>query len=538
LLEPTLISIALYAEIHFNPIPGLSRLYHKEPEIITDIPWRLEPGETLPLLCLVKDADKFPADIGPVFLELYDGEGKLRFSWRSEFTETVKSRFWWRIFPLELPEDLKGRFQAKVGLHLRQGTREKLITGHNYRRSGRHYHVITLSEHPLPRTPGWYLGDIHHHSYYTDDQAEFGSPPEATSAAARALGLDWVAITDHSYDLDDREGDPRAYDPHHGKWERFRQEVQKLNRENTRPLLVPGEEISVGNQENRNVHLLALGHERFIPGRGDDAEKVGLARPTISLEEALGRLAEQNALAFAAHPREPVPFLEGLLLRRGRWTVGDLKRAGLTGLQVMNGDEGPGFEKGLDTWRDLLLKGHQLGIVAGTDSHGNFNRMRQLRLPGIKLKESETQVLGWCWTGVRSPGGLSLEGVMAGLRNNRAMISTGPFIELAVTGGRGERVSAGGSIPAGTRVQVSCLAVSSPEFGRVESIKLFWGGYNTGRELKLQAKEQKIEGSSYRKEAKVLFRPPCNGYLRAEVSTSEPARLALSNPVWVQAASK
>ena len=30
----------------------------------------------------------------------------------------------------------------------------------------------------------------------------------------------------------------------------------------------------------------------------------------------------------------------------------------------------------------------------------------------------------------------------------------------------------------------------------------------------------------------------CNGYLRAEVSTSEPARLALSNPVWVQAASK
>ena len=47
----------LYAEMHYRWWPLPSRYFRKEPEILADAPRRVEPGQPLPLLLLVKDAN-------------------------------------------------------------------------------------------------------------------------------------------------------------------------------------------------------------------------------------------------------------------------------------------------------------------------------------------------------------------------------------------------------------------------------------------------------------------------------------------------
>jgi hypothetical protein len=206
-MEPLLpVSLALYAEIHFRPIPGLCRLYRREPEVVTDIPWRLEPGVELPLLCLVKDADRFPVDIESVELTLLDRDGVEVFRRTEKLSAPVRDRLWWKVFSYDPPPGVTGYLWARVKVRLLIRGRVREVIGHNYRGDLSRLHRIYLSAENLPRKEGWRLGDIHHHSFYTDDMAEFGAPVPAAVRAARSLGFDWLAITDHSYDLDDAAG--------------------------------------------------------------------------------------------------------------------------------------------------------------------------------------------------------------------------------------------------------------------------------------------------------------------------------------------
>ena len=50
----------LYPEIHYTVIPRISQYFRREPEIIADMPSRIAPGKCLPIMLLVKDADKYP----------------------------------------------------------------------------------------------------------------------------------------------------------------------------------------------------------------------------------------------------------------------------------------------------------------------------------------------------------------------------------------------------------------------------------------------------------------------------------------------
>jgi hypothetical protein len=66
------------------------------------------------------------------------------------------------------------------------------------------YCRVFRSSHALPNVDGghWFYGDTHHHTAYTDNPAEIGSPVTATAWAASSIGLSWLAVTDHSNDLD------------------------------------------------------------------------------------------------------------------------------------------------------------------------------------------------------------------------------------------------------------------------------------------------------------------------------------------------
>jgi len=59
IIFPTL----LYAETHFRFFRFFpSLIYKKEPEIIFDLPRRLEPGYDLPVILIINDIDRFPVE--------------------------------------------------------------------------------------------------------------------------------------------------------------------------------------------------------------------------------------------------------------------------------------------------------------------------------------------------------------------------------------------------------------------------------------------------------------------------------------------
>ena len=64
-------AVFLYAELHFRFKWSSSRYYQKEPEILADIPIRIEPHQEIPILLLIKDAHKFPVIIHEVNIKIY-----------------------------------------------------------------------------------------------------------------------------------------------------------------------------------------------------------------------------------------------------------------------------------------------------------------------------------------------------------------------------------------------------------------------------------------------------------------------------------
>jgi len=70
-----LLPILAYAEIHYKWKYFPSRLFMKRPEIIADMPFRINPNTSLPVLCIIKDADKFPTRLNDIEIEIEDEKG-------------------------------------------------------------------------------------------------------------------------------------------------------------------------------------------------------------------------------------------------------------------------------------------------------------------------------------------------------------------------------------------------------------------------------------------------------------------------------
>ena len=311
--------LALYAETHYTLPLGLSLVRQDFPEILADLPWRLEPGRPLTVLCLIKDAHRFPIALESVEVTVRWPSGGL---WKRTFPLSIPvldARLWYQV--LEIPREHLPHPRVRVDVLFTGRRRGRPFRFHNDNYRGLSHASLRclLSSHPLPGKPHWHPGDPHVHSFSTEDQVEFGAPPEAVVALARALGLGWTAITDHSYDLDDLPGEPLRPDPSLVKWDTLKSTIGRLS--GRHPDFVPllGEEISCGSARGRNVHLLALGTKTFIPGSGDSAERWLRTAPTLSVGRVLRLIGRDGGVAFAAHPEEPGSFLERLLLRRGPW---------------------------------------------------------------------------------------------------------------------------------------------------------------------------------------------------------------------------
>jgi hypothetical protein len=533
-LPPAL--MALYAEIHYTFRLGFSLLRTDFPEIIADLPWRVEPGQNIPVLCFIKDADQYPVFLDQVVVTGRWGQkGFLSWSFPLK-VGPIKEHFWHRI--LEIPGEMipPGPVKMDVLFVGRRRDRPFRFRNDNYRRLSHAPLEILKASQPLPNLPSWYPGDPHVHSSFTEDQVEFGAPPEAISLLAKTMGLSWAAITDHSYDLDDRPGDPLTQDPGLQKWHRLMDLIPKLNRAQGDFVTLLGQEVSCGSSGHRNVHLLAFGVSNFIPGAGDGAERWLHTQPTMMIPEVLEKIRQAGGVAYAAHPTEMVSILEKLLLRRGSWTMADLSLPGLSGLQVWNGKKNHGLEMGLDRWVQLLLRGKRSFVIGGNDAHGNFNRFRQLKLPFVAMRESGEQVFGRVRTHLYCPQGVSSEDLLHALRHGQAVATDGPFAAFQVRNERGLTASLGQSV-GGEEFFVDILAKSSSEFGSLERIDLHCGEIGGRKESRVRSLRRGKDFAEHHEAShrEGPFRTGRSSYLRLEVETAAEGRTwhAMTNPIWL-----
>jgi hypothetical protein len=516
-----------YAEIHYHPrfIPSL--LFRKEPEIVFDAPLRIETGRPIPLFLLIKDADRFPVKLDEVTVQIASENG-LRHTARFPYGGIeIRDPLWWDSFNL-VPERT-GKATIHPCAHLQIGGKRKTVAVDNYPGTTKGPLAVHISPDRLPTAEGWIHGDIHCHSAFTSDQVEFGAPIEVLSLAAVCLGLDWIAVTDHSYDLDDRPDDYLSADPDLIKWRLMREKTHLLSDSLDWFTVIPGEEVTCRTGKGRNGHLLAINSERFIRGSGDSGEHGLLTRTEHSIAEAAAACVEWGGLACAAHPLEPASLAERIILNRGAWTPKDLEIPGITALQIYNGVRDRGFARGMRAWKRLLLQGKRVYAFGGSDSHGDLNRQRAIRIPFLSLREGRDHRFGSVRTAVFAPSN-SASDIIEALRDGRALVTEGPFIDLTVDA-YGWTARPGDPVLSG-RLPVRADFLSTPEFGPLRNCRILAGGQNTGKESVLSVLE-KPGSRIYRHEFESMLNLEGYLYLRAECETAE-GKICFTNPIWVE----
>ena len=507
---PLLIS---YAEIHYHLKYLYPKYYRKEPEIITDIPIRVIKNQkrTIPILIIVKDTHLFPVTINSVNVSI-EGNNKT-ISQNFILKKEIKEKYFSQILDVNVVEmDADQFLQIIVKLEVEIDSKLKIVINDNFPDIPLKPYKIFYAKELLPLPENWFAGESHYHSIHTADQVEFGADVKSTAELAKAMGLSWLFVTDHSYDLDDSLTSCTKNDKDLPIWKQMQKDVREYDSEEFR--IIPGEEVSIGNSKGENVHMLAINHPEFIEGYGDSAEKWFKNKPQHSLTE-INKFHTENNLFIAAHPIEKIPFMQKLTLHRGSWSDEDYQNSGINFLQIINSAEPDNIECSVNYWKKMLLKGNRYYLIAGNDAHGNFNVMRQIKSPFWKLFSSQKQVFGQFFTAYK----YNENQPVAGLKNGEVIVSNGPFLSFNLKV-RDELFPIGSSCKTGN-ANLIIESNTSIEFGKITSISVFIGDYNSKNETEITNPENNIE-----------LELPEKGYIRMSLTT-ENGGVVFTNPVWV-----
>ena len=86
-------SVLLYAELHFRFKWSRSRYYLREPEILADLPYRVEPDTSVPILLLIKDSHQFPITLHEVEVRIYKSNELVKTN-NFKYNTSLASPFW------------------------------------------------------------------------------------------------------------------------------------------------------------------------------------------------------------------------------------------------------------------------------------------------------------------------------------------------------------------------------------------------------------------------------------------------------------
>lgn len=241
---------------------------------------------------------------------------------------------------------------------------------------------------PLP--PGWLRGDVHAHSRHSDARWDV----EELVEGARALGLDFVALTDHNT----VSGLPELGD--------------------SELVTLPGMELTTFHG-----HALALGLTGWTDWR------TGRAGRTMA--DAAREVAERGGVFVIAHPMSAGdPRCTGC-----RWRYRDASPGPAHHVEIFNGglDDGRN-EQALGLWYDWLDRGREVYATAGTDAHHAGHMVAGKHFNVVRCARREPAAL------------------LAALAAGRSYLSSGPHLALTVSGGGGLRAGPGDTVAPGDAV--------------------------------------------------------------------------------------
>jgi len=445
-------------------------------DVLSEIPWRINGGENIPMTYIIKDANEWSAYFRTI--TVYDDGDPIG----SETGDTlVFTHPLWQTFAEDfwydqdiLSPSLFTKQNNYINVHVKFDI-EWEFDVHDF-------YTTYVSPYSLPHLENWYQGDTHYHSSYTDNVLEFGAPIKSTKVAGKAIGLDWVTITDHSFDLDTNRWNNLVNDSNNYSTNDFR--------------ILPSEEISCkvpGGLYQKYNHYLTYNITEFIPG-GEWEDDTG---SHYSCDELVPIVNAQGGFGYPAHPMDSDPF-------RDSWRNYSLN---FSGLEIWNGvGSVEKLEEGLNKWKELLLNGRRIFIEAGSDAHGDFNS---------GFGKVRTVVLTQNISNIK---------ILSALRNGHSIMTDGPLVIFDINNTIiGDTLE----ISNGSKLDLNVQWNSTPEFGTLNNITIIRGDIGGNETI-----ERIIYPSSYSGPNQTIITVSHNVYFRLESFTSAGYR-AYTNPIWV-----
>ena len=192
---------------------------------------------------------------------------------------------------------------------------------------------------PVLGGPGWYAGDLHSHSLHSD-----GSHPlEDVFAYAHTVGMDFMASSEHF-----------THSAHH--------ELPALQEQYDDLVLIRGIEMT-SYRGHANVFA--------VTGYVD----YHASEPDYDIGAVIDAVHSEGGLFSVNHPGHFEAATEGGTVSLG-WTVPDTDWADVDCMEVVNGAStwlgdivNPLNENAIALWDEVLLAGHRVTAVGGSDDH-------------------------------------------------------------------------------------------------------------------------------------------------------------------------
>ncbi|MDR3506419.1 MAG: CehA/McbA family metallohydrolase [Caulobacteraceae bacterium] len=358
--------------------------------------------------------------------------------------------------------------------------------------------VDAITEGTVRSGPGWYRGDLHTHTGHSDATCAnpAGHPAPCplflTLEAARAHGLDFIAITDHNATSQYEE--MAALAPYFDNL-----------------LLIPGREITT-----REGHFNLIGATRFVD--------FGLGAPGVAggrdMNAVLRDSAATHGLVSINHPG--IPTGEDCL--GCGWSAPNTNFDLVDSVEIANGGiaadfggfpEGP--LSGIRFWEAQLDQGRRITGVGGSDNHDAVDG-------SSKSPVGRQSPVGTPATVVFAEN-LSQEAILKGIRAGRVFIDLqnipGRLLDVSATSGTAKAVMGGAlALPCGGAIEVDAHVVGLTG-GRVE---LVIDGRSDGMNRDIQRADETIR-----------LEVPDHRYrhwFRVDVRSPSGARAIIGNPIY------
>lgn len=248
--------------------------------------------------------------------------------------------------PSFLPGPVKpGVWKLLLGVpSMPDGVQSQYVVNVYFAREGERIGASTFGADAVPAPirsgPAWYRGDLHMHDAHSDGSctSEAGKkvpcPLFKTVEAARARGLDFIAITDHN--TISHFDEMRELAPYFDKM-----------------LLIPGREITTFDG-----HANVFGTTEFI-----DFRLTSKHVPTFT--DLLNQVERKHGLLSINHPGSPT----GAECMGCGWSVKNTDFSRVHVIEAVNGGSLDGRESGIPFWQKRLNEGFRMTAIGGSDNH-------------------------------------------------------------------------------------------------------------------------------------------------------------------------